>query len=68
MRSVPFNSQTPNAEADSEKPTSRPAVETHKRDLPKVKRLTARFVNSSLRPAFVSVCVICGPLILVPPP
>jgi hypothetical protein len=68
MRDAPFSSQTLNAEADSEEPASRPAVETHRRDVPKVKRFTARFVNSSLRPVFESIRVICGPFNLLPPP
>jgi hypothetical protein len=55
-------------EADPEEPASRPAVETHRRDVPKVKRFTARFVNSSLRPVFESIRVICGPFNLLPPP
>jgi hypothetical protein len=68
MRGAPLNSQTLDAEADSEEPASRPAVETHRRDVPKVKRFTARFVNSSLSPVFVSIRVICGPFNLLPPP
>src|SRR5664280_579414 len=64
MRDAPFALQVINAKAGSAEPASRPAVETHRRDVATLNAIVAIVVNLMLAAAYAGRIV----FILAPPP